>query len=394
MYLSSHGAYGYGAMATPARPRTRHKRRSRCGCEERGRQQPDAAADDDGASQKRKGEGRRGARARAKTWQITDKATLERRRRAEQALGRAQRNAGSEAKALARQGQEQRLQSTRALAPRGPTPPAGGEQGVGAARPGPAAGAPDERLLAGIDPLAAPRQFASPSTLTTAKTLLGAYFTGVHRARLLHAERVPPGPVVFVSNHWSDADGFLLCGMLPRPLEQLTVVANGRIARGSPPTLWMMKQIGAVLTAEDRDERRGHAVAQAVAALREGRSVIIFPQGALFASDARRTPAHTGFAVIAAAAGVPVVPIMLYGTHEAWPAKASLPRPGVPVVACVGDAVSPSDIPRVLPGEGEASAAAAKLRSFAAATMARVFAMQPEAEEQFWKLRGGRRATK
>jgi len=385
MYLSSHGAYGYGAMATPARPRAARQKSKKHTC----RACEGCAGEDDRKRDEESAQGTSRRKKRDKTWQITERASRARQRRAEQALGRAQRNASSASKALARQGQEQRLQVARAG-----EPIAGACGGDGTGRhadtvPAAAASAPDERLLAGIDPLAAPRQFASASTLSTAKVMLSAYFSAVHRARVLHAERVPPGPVVFVSNHWSDADGFLLCGMLPRPLEQLTVVANGRIARNSPPTLWMMKQIGAVLTAEDKDERRGHTVAQAVAALREGRSVIIFPQGALFAADARRTPAHTGFAVIAAAAGVPVVPIMLYGTHEAWPAKASLPRPGVPVVACVGEAIPPSEIPRVLPGEDDASAAAAKLRSFAAATMSKVFAMQPEAEAQFRRLRGG-----
>jgi len=222
---------------------------------------------------------------------------------------------------------------------------------------------------------------ATPGMLRGAESLLKIYCTIAHHATIDGTDRIPDGPVVFVANHWSDADGFVLFSTLPRSLDQITVVANGKIATSSVPTLWLMKQFGAILTTVDESKgSKGDTIRQAVATLRAGRSVLFFPQGAVYPRNATHTPSHTGFAVAAGTAGVPIVPLFVDGTDEAWPPKAPLPKPGARVHVTVGTVIEPSEIPE-LPAPGTAEQVDANgdamiaLRDFAAGVMRGVFAM-------------------
>lgn len=229
--------------------------------------------------------------------------------------------------------------------------------------------------------------------VSVSKLVGGLYFWSMHSGQLKHAERIPPGPVVFVANHWSDGDAFFLCSMLPRRMDELCVLANGDIARKSSVTQYMMQQVEMILT----DCAKGAAIAQGVDALRRGKSVIVFPQGALCSHRTRaaRTPAHTGFSVLSATVQVPIVPVMLYGTHVAWPPGQNLPMPGPKIVGVVGQPISHTCVPplspapaaRVLePGVTEARPphqGGAQLRHYAKDVMASIYDMRDEARKLY-----------
>ena len=57
---------------------------------------------------------------------------------------------------------------------------------------------------------------------------------------------------------------------------------------------------------------------RAVALLRSGRSLVVFPEGRL-STDGTLSPAQRGVAVIARRANVPVVPVAIEGSRFAWP---------------------------------------------------------------------------
>lgn len=195
-----------------------------------------------------------------------------------------------------------------------------------------------------------------------AKTVGAVYFTSMHSAKLLRAETIPAGPCVFVSNHWSDGDAFFLCSMLPRQLSEMCIVVNDRVANvafaGGSPFAWMLEQIelirvsspsrrarnkdGAVTTrAAANGDRSTDVIDQVVAAIGRGKSVLLFPQGAIVSprTPVRRTRVHSGCVTIASRARVPIVPILVVGAHRAWPPGARFPEPGVPVIGIAGNAI-------------------------------------------------------
>jgi len=211
---------------------------------------------------------------------------------------------------------------------------------------------------------------AQPPMLRGAEALLKLYCSTAHGVTIDGADKVPTGPVVFIANHWSDADGFMLFATLPRAMDEMTIVANGTIARASAPTQWLMQQLGAILTTHEGSRgSRGNTIQQAVATLHAGRSVIFFPQGAVFSPNAKHTPAHTGFAVAARAANVPIVPVFIEGSDAAWPPEASYPRPGAKVKVIVSDPIEPDAVPSVPTGASSTCPEMRNLRRFAEKTM-------------------------
>jgi 1-acyl-sn-glycerol-3-phosphate acyltransferase len=61
--------------------------------------------------------------------------------------------------------------------------------------------------------------------------------------------------------------------------------------------------------------------------LRSGGALVVFPEGTR-TYDGAMQPFKAGFAMMAARAGVPVVPVAICGTYEVWPRHRALPRPG------------------------------------------------------------------
>ena len=131
---------------------------------------------------------------------------------------------------------------------------------------------------------------------------------------------------VIAANHRSlfDVIAGLVClhhfGHYPRLLVERRYVEKGLVgvcARG----------IGAIPV--DRGGDRGQALAAAWAALADGVSILVMPEGSLHwdPDDPLSTgPAHTGVSRLATGAGVPVVPAALAGTEGIAPPGARFPR--------------------------------------------------------------------
>jgi 1-acyl-sn-glycerol-3-phosphate acyltransferase len=75
---------------------------------------------------------------------------------------------------------------------------------------------------------------------------------------------------------------------------------------------------------QDRPDMSG--VKAVIRTLKSGRKVVIFPEGSR-TEDGKLLPGEPGAGLIVAKAGVPVVPMRLFGTREALPRHASFPRP-------------------------------------------------------------------
>ncbi len=126
-------------------------------------------------------------------------------------------------------------------------------------------------------------------------------------------ENVPDARTcVMVVNHASYLDGILLAAALPQPK---SFVAKSELLGHWVPRIFL-RRIGAVFV--DRlDAQRGvEDTGRFVEAARAGKSLIVFPEGT-FRRMPGLLPFRMGAFVVAAQAGVPVVPVTLRGTRSA-----------------------------------------------------------------------------
>jgi 1-acyl-sn-glycerol-3-phosphate acyltransferase len=76
----------------------------------------------------------------------------------------------------------------------------------------------------------------------------------------------------------------------------------------------------------DQDKPDMSGVKSVIRVLRQGGKVVIFPEGSR-TLDGEFLPGEPGAGLIVAKAGVPVIPMRLFGTREALPRGVHLPRP-------------------------------------------------------------------
>ncbi|MEP6993054.1 MAG: lysophospholipid acyltransferase family protein [Acidobacteriota bacterium] len=158
----------------------------------------------------------------------------------------------------------------------------------------------------------------------------------------------PGGPArahLFVANHRSMADVFLLC-LLPWEMKFLSKESVFRI----PLLGWLMRTAGDIPIARgDKDSARD-ALEQMRLRLREGSSVVVFPEGTRSA-DGSLAPFREGAFRLAIELGVDIVPLAIHGTETALP-KHSLVFQRTAAAVTVLRAISPrglgaADAPRL-----------------------------------------------
>jgi 1-acyl-sn-glycerol-3-phosphate acyltransferase len=136
-------------------------------------------------------------------------------------------------------------------------------------------------------------------------------------------ERMSGGePRIYMSNHLSWFDVPTLAGVLPR----YKFVAKAELFK-VPVFGQAIRAIGMVPL--DRQNRKAAFAAYdiAVEKIREGNSVVVFPEG-MRGYDYPIRPFKKGPFVLAIAAGVPIVPVLVHGTHEVFAKGTLLVRSG------------------------------------------------------------------
>lgn len=117
------------------------------------------------------------------------------------------------------------------------------------------------------------------------------------------------GPLLIVSNHLSWFDPFLLGVVMPRRLWFYTKIEVFRW----PVAGWLCKQTGQIPVHRGRGDRS--SLVQALAYLREGKAVVVFPEGTVERQE-RMISAHSGIAMLAVRSGVPLLPVAHSGTRN------------------------------------------------------------------------------
>ena len=134
-------------------------------------------------------------------------------------------------------------------------------------------------------------------------------------------EQVPAaGPLLLVSNHVSLLDPPIVGGASPRDLH---FMAKEELF-GIPLLGWLIRRLNA--RPVKRDGSDGRALKTALRLLREGRALLVFPEGTR-GVEGRLGEGKAGVGMLAVMSGATVVPVHVSGSGRALPAGRVVPRP-------------------------------------------------------------------
>jgi 1-acyl-sn-glycerol-3-phosphate acyltransferase len=141
------------------------------------------------------------------------------------------------------------------------------------------------------------------------------------RLTVLHAGQLPPGACVVVANHSSYLDGIVLYAALPPVFGFVIKREMSKV----PLANLLLRRIGAhyVDRGGQKSARDTRRLLRNAAA---GSALAFFPEGT-FEHQPGLLRFRSGAFVVAANAGMPVMPIAIRGTRAALPARTLLPRP-------------------------------------------------------------------
>lgn len=166
-----------------------------------------------------------------------------------------------------------------------------------------------------------------------ARATVGMAFRLAFRLRFHHLERLPPqGAALLACNHISVLDPIILGIAVSDRLRTISFLAAAETF-SQPMIGWGLRILRQIPIRRGASDWR--ALDEAAAVIRRGSLAGIFPEGRV-SDDAELQRGRKGAARLALAAGVPVVPVAIWGTHVRWPrAGFTLRRPWRPVVAVV-----------------------------------------------------------
>jgi 1-acyl-sn-glycerol-3-phosphate acyltransferase len=216
-----------------------------------------------------------------------------------------------------------------------------------------------------------------PPVIGVAKTMFRALDL---RIQVEGAEHIPAtGGAVLASNHVSYLD-FIFCGLGAQPAKRLVrFMAKKSVFthRVSGPLMRGMHHIPV-------DRKAGNAAFhEAETALKEGEVVGVFPEATISESFTVKA-LKSGAARLAQAAGVPLIPMAVWGPHRLWTKghKRDLTKRHVPVIIMIG-------APIELKAEATAEATTVELRRRLSALLdeaQRTYPEKPSGPDESWWL--------
>ncbi len=144
------------------------------------------------------------------------------------------------------------------------------------------------------------------------------------QVRVVGAENVQADrPQIFMSNHQSDFDILIVLAFLPG---QFRWIAKKELFR-IPVFGRAMKNAGYIAIDRQHHQRALQSLAEAARKIREGKSVMSFPEGTR-SKDGSIRPFKKGMFHLALESGVPIVPITIVGAAEIMPKRSLKINPG------------------------------------------------------------------
>jgi 1-acyl-sn-glycerol-3-phosphate acyltransferase len=135
------------------------------------------------------------------------------------------------------------------------------------------------------------------------------------KVRIQGTENLPDGPAIFMSNHQSNFDILSLLASLPRRINWIAKKELFDI-----PVFGPSMRRGGYIPLDRSDGRKAlKSMDNAARIIREGKSVVMFPEGTR-SRDSQLLPFKRGGFLLALKAGVPVVPVSINGSGRVNPA--------------------------------------------------------------------------
>jgi len=154
------------------------------------------------------------------------------------------------------------------------------------------------------------------------RLFFGIYLRIAHRVVIRGAERIPAtGPLVLFANHTSYLDSMLLALCTDRPVRFIIY----RNFYDHPLFGPLVRNCGAIPVSQSGSD--AEAFKASLAFLKQGEVIGIFPEGKLSLTGLP-SPAQSGAALMAAAAGALLVPVSITGAFFVYPKGKWIPRPG------------------------------------------------------------------
>jgi 1-acyl-sn-glycerol-3-phosphate acyltransferase len=152
------------------------------------------------------------------------------------------------------------------------------------------------------------------------------------RFRVIHRERmIQSGPVILAMNHQSYLDPPLAGTTCDRAIYFLA----RRTLLDVPLLGWVLPKLNVIPVNQEGVDRS--AIKSVIRVLRAGNGVLLFPEGSR-TFDGNLQPAEPGLGLVIAKTLAPVVPMRIFGAHEA------LPRDGrrlrfMPITVVIGEPI-------------------------------------------------------
>lgn len=176
---------------------------------------------------------------------------------------------------------------------------------------------------------------------------LRLYSRAWHRLTVLGRENVPaslhPGPLILVANHTAGVDPVLVQAACPFEIQWM--MARDMM---EPALDGLWKWAGVIPV--DRSGKDSTSAKQAIAHVREGKVLGVFPEGRLGRPARHILPFLPGLGIMIKRTGARVLPVIIDGTPEADPAWASICLRGnarlrfMPVIDYAATKLGPSEI--------------------------------------------------
>lgn len=153
-----------------------------------------------------------------------------------------------------------------------------------------------------------------------------AFSKAVWRIKYHQTENIPQdlkGGLLVVANHQTYLDPFWICVPIKRKLRFMAWdQAFDWFFIG-----WLIRYLGA-FPINTRTGRSKSILRESLKSLREGATLLIFPEGERAFSDGKLLKFKTGALRIALEAGVPILPVTVRGANKVWARDMKFPRPG------------------------------------------------------------------
>jgi 1-acyl-sn-glycerol-3-phosphate acyltransferase len=151
------------------------------------------------------------------------------------------------------------------------------------------------------------------------------------RFRILHRERmIQSGPAILAMNHQSYFDPPLAGNASDRAIYFLA----RRSLLEVPVLRWLLPKLNVIPVNQEAIDRS--ALKALIQVVRAGNGALVFPEGGR-TPDGNLQPGLPGIGLVIAKTLAPVVPLRIFGAHEAWPIGGKIRRH--PITVVVGEPI-------------------------------------------------------